>query len=129
MKYAAPSSTAAFSTSQYLASTMSELVDSYYEALDTHAYDQLEAVLDPDFVHERPDRTLEGRETFVRFMRKERPESDTVHELDTKLTEGSTVAIEGRVLNNDGGEIILFLDVHKIDKSGERIESLRTYTL
>jgi hypothetical protein len=58
-----------------------EAVGRYYEAIDAGAYDDLRGLLAPAFVHDRPDRTFEGRERFVAFMRDERPDPDTTHEL------------------------------------------------
>jgi hypothetical protein len=54
----------------------------YYRTLDEHDYERLRALLAPEFVQERPDATLEGRERFVRFMRDERPRTDTSHAVD-----------------------------------------------
>jgi len=58
-----------------------EAVGRYYEAIDAGAYDDLRELLAPAFVHDRPDRTFEGRERFVAFMRDERPDPETTHEL------------------------------------------------
>ncbi|QLG61272.1 nuclear transport factor 2 family protein [Halorarum salinum] len=54
----------------------------YYRAIDDADYDSLAALLGPEFVHRRPDRTLSGRDEFVRFMREGRPRTDTVHAVD-----------------------------------------------
>ena len=42
------------------------IVREYYDALDSHDYDRLESLLAPDFVHDRPEMTLDGRERFDR---------------------------------------------------------------
>jgi len=56
-----------------------EVARPYYTAIDEDRYDDLTDLLATEFVHERPDRTLDGRETFVAFMREERPRTDTTH--------------------------------------------------
>lgn len=98
----------------------------YYRSLDEHDYDRLAAVLTESFVHERPDRTLEGRERFVQFMREERPQTDTSHPLDAVYVDGDRLAIEGRLLASDGSQIAGFVDVFAF--ADGRIDAVRTYT-
>lgn len=104
------------------------LARTYYRALDDGDYGALADVLASAFVHERPDRTLEGRERFVRFMRDGRPETDTTHPVDGVYTapDGCEVAVRGRLLRADGTELAAFVDVFAVD--GGRLQSLRTYT-
>jgi ketosteroid isomerase-like protein len=83
----------------------------YYRALDEHDYDLLSSILAPSFCHDRPDRTVEGRDRFVQFMREERPQTETSHPIDTVYEGATTVAIEGRLLASDGSEITSFVDV------------------
>ena len=100
----------------------------YYRALDSGAYDELAALLDPAFVHYRPDRTLESRERFVRFMREERPMTDTSHELCSlyRGVEADEVAVRGRLLDGEGEALFGFLDVHEFADGA--IVSIKTYT-
>jgi ketosteroid isomerase-like protein len=105
----------------------------YYRALDDGDYDLLEGLLAPGFVHERPDMTLEGRERFVRFMREERPSTDTTHPVDGvyrrdggESTGPTEVAVRGRLLAADGRELTGFVDVFTFADS--RVVRLRTYT-
>ena len=58
------------------------LAREYYQALDTHDYESLGVALAAEFVHQRPDMTLEGRQRFVQFMRSERPNMETSHVID-----------------------------------------------
>ena len=88
-----------------------DAVRGYYDAIDGGDYDRLRALLAPGFVQERPDRTLDGRDRFVRFMREERPQTETSHPIDTVYEGATTVAIEGRLLASDGSEITSFVDV------------------
>jgi ketosteroid isomerase-like protein len=100
----------------------------YYRALDDHAYDDLIALLAPEFVHDRPDMTLEGRERFVEFMREERPMTDTSHPVDAVFeSEGGDVAVRGRLLDPDGDRITGFVDVFTFDGNSE-IERIDTFT-
>ncbi|APX97055.1 nuclear transport factor 2 family protein [Natronorubrum daqingense] len=101
------------------------LVRRYYDALDQHEYETLEDVLSPQFVQRRPDRTFENREAFVRFMREERPNPDTSHDLERVVADGDHVAVSGRVLN-DGAVLLEFADVFALENG--RITRLETYS-
>jgi len=104
------------------------LVADYYESLDTHTYDQLETLLHPEFVHERPDMTLSGRDEFIRFMRDDRPNTDTSHPIDTlyPADNSSEIAVRGRLLSADEALITEFVDIFSF--GGEQIERIRTFT-
>ncbi|WP_459193116.1 nuclear transport factor 2 family protein [Halosimplex sp. J119] len=102
-----------------------ERARAYYRALDAHDYEALADLLAPEFVHERPDRTLDGRERFVAFMRDERPQTDTEHRVDTVYTGGGSVAVDGRLLDARGDCIVDFVDVFAFDDG--RIARLRTF--
>lgn len=102
-------------------------VRAFYRALDDHDYDRLSSLLAPAFVHRRPDRTLAGRERFVRFMREERPNDWTSHPIDAIYRDGDgELAARGRLLDADGEGIVAFVDVFVDGPEG--FESLRTYT-
>lgn len=103
----------------------SSLARRYYVAIDAGAYDDLRALLSSSFVHRRPDRTLEGRAAFVRFMREERPRTDTAHAIDRVTENGDGVAVVGR-LRADGEDLFGFVDVFET-RDGE-LASLRTFT-
>nr|WP_276282210.1 nuclear transport factor 2 family protein [Halorussus sp. DT72] len=106
------------------------LVRAYYDAIDAGDYDRFADLLAPGVVHERPDRTIEGRETLVGFMRDDRPRKDTSHEVRTVFgpTDGETNAavVEGRLLAADGTELFAFADAFDIEDG--RIARIRTYT-
>ena len=104
----------------------SSLARAYYRYIDQGAYDELGALLAAEFRQVRPDRTLEGREAFVRFMREERPLTDTSHHLDAVYVEDGRVAVEGRLVRTDGGELFGFVDTFRFE--GDRIACVRTYT-
>jgi len=101
------------------------LVRRYYDALDEHDYDALEAVLSPTFSQRRPDRTFEDREAFVAFMRDERPNPDTSHELTSIVAEDDRVAVRGRVVD-DGTTLFEFADFFELEDG--RIDRLETYS-
>ncbi|MBV0902187.1 nuclear transport factor 2 family protein [Haloarcula salina] len=108
-----------------------ERARSYYEAIDGGDYDRLASLLAEGFVHDRPDRTIEGRERFVRFMREERPQPDTSHPLDGLYgpagdEAADEVVARGRLLDSDGERIVGFVDVFSL-ADGE-IERIETYT-
>jgi len=98
----------------------------YYRALDEGDYELLSALLAEGFVHDRPDRTIEGRERFVRFMREERPQTDTTHPVDAVFAAEGAVAVRGRLLDADGERIVGFVDVFEF--AAGRIDRIETYT-
>jgi ketosteroid isomerase-like protein len=107
----------------------------YYRALDDGDYEGLADLLAPGFVQERPDVTLDGRERFVRFMREERPRTDTNHAVDAVYadeveadgdTDSTEVAVRGRLLGDDGDRLFRFVDVFVVGE--ERFRRLDTYT-
>lgn len=100
------------------------LVRRYYDALDGHDYEALESLLAPEFVQRRPDRTFEGREAFVTFMREERPTPDTSHDLESVLVDGDRVAVRGRV--RDGDDVLFeFADFFDLEPAADDGESTR----
>lgn len=103
----------------------------YYECLDDGDYDDLTDLLAPEFQHFRPDRTLEGRERFVSFMREDRPRTDTVHAVDSVFVPDEEspqdrVAAHGRVFGDDGEELFDFVDLFRFTDAGA--VELRTFT-
>ncbi|MDG5819126.1 nuclear transport factor 2 family protein [Natronococcus sp. A-GB7] len=103
------------------------LVERYYESLDAHEYDALEDVLAPEFVQQRPDRRFEDREAFVEFMREDRPNKRTRHDLEDVLADGGRVAVRGRVVDDETGSALFeFADVFELGDG--RIVRLETYS-
>lgn len=98
----------------------------YYETLDAGEYEALAALLAPEFTHHRPDRTIEGRERFLRFMREERPETDTSHEVEATYDGPGGVAVRGRLRRADGSVWFRFVDVFGV-ADGALVEC-HTYT-
>ncbi|WP_435364999.1 nuclear transport factor 2 family protein [Haloarchaeobius sp. DYHT-AS-18] len=105
---------------------LAEPVATYYRALDEGAYESLRTALSPAFVQHRPDRTFEGRDSFVRFMREERPRSDTTHTVEAVYRNGTETAVRGQVVTDAGDVLVRFVDVFEIAE-GE-ITALSTYT-
>ncbi|ELY92702.1 hypothetical protein C483_07037 [Natrialba hulunbeirensis JCM 10989] len=128
------------------------LVRRYYDALDAHDYDALETVLAPAFTQRRPDRTFDGRAAFIEFMREERPNPETTHELELVLADHDareheseleseadsnlsadeftapvTVAARGRVCD-ESGELFEFADFFTVDREQGRLVRLETYS-
>ena len=101
------------------------LARAYYDALDAGDYERLRGLLHPEFVQRRPDRTFEGRDRFVAFMRDERPMTDTTHAVDAVYPKGPGVAVRGRLLDGDGDEVFAFVDV--FDVADDRLAALETY--
>ncbi|WP_263020929.1 nuclear transport factor 2 family protein [Natronobiforma cellulositropha] len=104
------------------------LVADYYRALDGHDYESLASILAPEFTQRRPDRTFEGRDAFVRFMREERPLTDTSHEVREVFADagGERALARGRLLDGDGERLFGFADVFTLE--GDALAALETYT-
>jgi ketosteroid isomerase-like protein len=104
------------------------LAREYYHAIDDGDYEALREALAAEFVHRRPDMTIEGREEFVSFMRSDRPDTETEHALDSvyEVEAGDRVAVEGRLLRADGNVWFRFVDTFDISERG--IKAIRTYT-
>ena len=108
----------------------------YYRTLDEGAYDELTTLLAPGFVHDRPDKTIEGRDEFVQFMREGRPLTGTTHEIlgvyveadsdSGRLSEDSEVVGRGRLLDSRGQQVFQFVDVFSFDDGA--ICGIKTYT-
>jgi ketosteroid isomerase-like protein len=111
-----------------------DLVADYYDALDSHDYDSLQSLLAPGFVQHRPDRRFDSREAFVRFMREERPQSDTTHRVHARYvpsevdaeTDTTEVLARGDLLSAEGDLLVRFLDRFRITDG--RIVELGTFT-
>jgi ketosteroid isomerase-like protein len=103
-----------------------EAARTYYRSLDGHDYDALAALLADSFRHERPDRTIDGPERFVAFMREERPQTETSHPIDDLWDDSERVVAQGRLLDADGNVITGFVDIFTFD--GPEISRIRTYT-
>lgn len=104
---------------------MDDLAREYYRAIDEHDYEALASVLAADFSHDRPDRTIEGREAFVQFMREERPETETTHEVVELFRNERGIAVRGKLNRADGSEWFEFVDVFGVREGA--LTSLKTY--
>jgi len=105
--------------------THADTARTYYRAIDDGEYDILRSILAPEFVQERPDRTLDGPDRFVRFMHEDRPMTDTTHAIDGVYSDGGEVAVRGRLLRA-GDPLFGFVDVFSFE-AGD-VTRLRTYT-
>lgn len=103
-----------------------ELARAYYEAIDGDDYERLSELLAPTFAQVRGDRTFESRESFVRFMREDRPMTDTIHELHQITADGDRVVVEGSLLDADGERLFRFADAFAVEDG--RLVDLRTYS-
>ena len=101
-------------------------VRAYYQRLDEGDYAGLESLLHPEFVQQRPDRTFDDRAAFLRFMRSERPLTETTHELTGICASRGGRAASGTLRDSDGAELFSFIDVFRFGSDG-RITRLTTY--
>jgi len=102
------------------------LARAYYRRIDDGTYDALREVLADSFVHDRPDRTLEGPDQFVQFMREGRPLTNTTHVISIACADDSTAVAEGVLEDGDGGQLFAFVDVFEC--ADDTITEIRTYT-
>lgn len=114
-----------------------EIARAYYEAIDAGDYDRFADLLVPGVVHERPDRTIEGRDALVGFMREDRPQKDTSHEVEAVYAETGDgdrdeVAVRGRLCDAEESPMFSFVDVFDVECATEdeigRITRIRTFT-
>jgi ketosteroid isomerase-like protein len=103
-----------------------ETARAYYEALDAGDYDRFADLLASGVVHERPDRTIEGRDALVGFMRDDRPQKGTSHEVRDVYESSDGAAAEGRLRDADGNLLFEFADAFEFEDG--RIVRVRTYT-
>ena len=103
-----------------------ELARAYYAAIDADEYERLRGLLADDFRQERSDMTLDGADAFVRFMRDDRPETDTTHAVESVYESSDGVAVEGVLRRADGSVWFRFVDVFRVEDG--RVAFLRTYT-
>ncbi|OVE85283.1 nuclear transport factor 2 family protein [Natronolimnobius baerhuensis] len=102
------------------------LVRQYYDALDGHEYERLESILAPSFVQRRPDRTFDDRTAFIQFMRGERPNPNTRHEINALVADDELVAARGTVVDTDSDETLFeFADFFSL--ADGKIRRLETY--
>ena len=106
-----------------------EVARTYYRCLDDGDYDTLEGLYAPEVAHYRPDRTFQGRDTLISFMREGRPRTDTTHEVSAvyETADAPEVAVRGRLLDADGAPIFSFVDVFEFDDEGS-IRAIYTHT-
>ncbi|WP_276299292.1 nuclear transport factor 2 family protein [Halorussus lipolyticus] len=111
-----------------------ELARSYYDAIDAGDYDRFADLLGAGVVHERPDRTIEDRDALVGFMRDDRPNKDTSHEIEAVFAEEQAgedapeVAVRGRLRDAEGNPMFEFVDAFEFESGEARIARIRTYT-
>ncbi|WP_135853559.1 nuclear transport factor 2 family protein [Halorussus salinus] len=128
-----------------------DLARAYYEAIDAKNFERFADLLGANVVHERPDRTFEGRETLVEFVRDGRPNKDTSHEIEAVYVKdrdagktgkgeagpgeaGPKVAVRGRLRDAGGNRMFGFVDAFEFERDGgsegerRRIARIRTYT-
>ncbi len=104
-----------------------ETVSAYYDSLDAKQYGRLSELLHPEFVHDRPDMTLEGKIYFLEFMQHKRPVMETTHPIETVYSSPTgAVAAQGQLLDTDGNIITGFVDIFSFE--GEQIRAIKTYT-
>lgn len=106
--------------------TGNDIVEEYYRVLDEDEYGRLQELLTEDFVHQRPDMTIDGRDEFLNFMANGRPEKTTTHEVNKLHSTNATVVVEGTLYKSSGEKWFSFADVHEIVDS--QINMIRTYT-
>jgi len=103
-----------------------DTVERYYRHIDADEYEPLRELLAPEFVHDRSDMRLDGRAAFVAFMRDERPDTETSHELTTLYEAETAVAAEGTLRRASGDKMFSFVDTFRFD--GEVVRAVTTYT-
>jgi len=105
-----------------------DVVRAYYAALDDHDYDRLAALLALPVAHYRPDQILAGRDALVSFMRDERPNRNTSHDLRAVYVseDDEEVAVRGQLRDASDETLFEFVDVFSF-VDGD-VAAIRTHT-
>jgi len=103
-----------------------DAVERYYHTIDADEYEELRALLADDFVHDRGDMRLDGADAFVAFMRDDRPDTETSHELTAIYESDAGVAAEGTLRRASGEPMFSFVDTFRFEN--EKLYALTTYT-
>ncbi|MDZ7746752.1 MAG: nuclear transport factor 2 family protein [Halobacteriales archaeon] len=103
-----------------------DTAERYYHSIDADEYEALRALLADDFVHDRGDMRLDGRDAFVAFMRDERPDTETSHELAAIYESDAGIAAEGTLRRASGEVMFSFVDTFRFEDGV--IRALTTYT-
>ncbi len=105
------------------------IVKTYYNSLDNHRYETLKEILDPEFIHFRPDRTIKTRKSFISFMEDERPDKNTKHKINKIYTKKQEIATRGQLQKNKNKKLFEFIDIFTFtQKNKTKIKQIKTYT-
>ena len=103
-----------------------DIVEAYYHSIDADEYDELRGLLADEFVHDRGDMRLDGADAFVAFMRDDRPDTETSHELTAIYESETGVAAEGTLRRDSGEQMFSFVDTFRFEDG--KLYALTTYT-
>ncbi|MFB6131690.1 MAG: nuclear transport factor 2 family protein [Salinigranum sp.] len=109
-----------------------ELAAAYFRALDADAYDDLRAVFAADVAYRYPGADeRRGLDDVLAFLAEEKPTSNTDHEVETRLHDGSASVYAGRIAFDDpDGERSTgeFCDLIAYDGAESAIVSIDVYS-
>jgi ketosteroid isomerase-like protein len=107
-----------------------ETIRSYYEYVDSEAYEELFSLFADDIVYERPgSEPLEGIDEFQEFYLEHRPIGESSHSIDGIYVDEDTAVVRGTFEGTLDGDPVSFgfADVHQFDQEGA-IARRWTYT-
>lgn len=107
-----------------------ELIDAYFEAMDTEDPSGLEARTAAEFRYESLSGVLEGYEGIRRYLDELRELSNTVHEANHRIHGENASAVEGTATAEtpDGERLTIdFCNVFEFDDRDEQLTRIAVY--
>lgn len=112
-------------------STRDDLMDAYFDCVDTEEYGRFEAVFAEDATYAHPSDVIEGRDEIRRLYADRRGTRNTDHDITRRIHDSDASACEGTVTGEfiEGGTFDgEFMDAFEFDAESERISHISVFT-
>lgn len=112
--------------------TRDELIDTYYDAIDSEAFERFERVFAPDIEYLYPGESeMHGVAEVQTFFEERRRHSNSTHDVHRRVSDQEVTVCEGRVTaeRRDGTPLdIGFVGVFTFDNVADGIDRIAVYT-
>jgi ketosteroid isomerase-like protein len=109
-----------------------ELVETYFDAMDSESFDRFEEAFTPDVVYRYPgEPDMHGVDAIRTFFEERREHSNSTHEIQRRIDDGTAMVCEGTVTaERPDGSLLeaAFVDVFEFDDDAGGIDSAGVYT-
>lgn len=109
-----------------------ELIDTYYNAIDTEIFADFDRTFTPDIEYLYPgEPSMHGVETVQSFFEERRKHSNSTHEIERRISDDETTVCEGTITaEKPDGETFKagFVGVFTFDRNTEAIGRVGVYT-